>query len=340
MGLNLNFWTTWNSTPQVGPERGHDYPIYENALFDWYQRKNVKSARVMFTWEAVQSNLRGPIPPTEASYHDYWTDFISVVKRLLDKHIYVTLEPWGHNLATNDTGIKYKNMPFNAADFESFWGAFAAGINRETGNDQRVAFGLMNEPHTPDVELEEWFIRAQAAINGIRQAGATNTIFVPGMNYTDANSFIRNGSDAQWLILVDSLPVKNLAVTVHCYSAIDSPIGTVSPTILSDSCKDVVEWARNHDAKVQIAEIAIDAGPNGTPTFAGDSATATRQWADWKRFCDEWSDVLIGWNWWSCSEAGDWSSAGDSTDGKHWGLTLDDGATQTVYMDLIQSSLA
>ena len=36
-----------------------------------------------------------------------------------------------------------------------------------------------------------------------------------------------------------------------------------------------------------------------------------------------------------------WWNHGDSCDpeGYHWGLTLDDGATQTIYMNLIESTL-
>jgi cellulase (glycosyl hydrolase family 5) len=72
-------------------------------------------------------------------------------------------------------------------------------INGVVGNDQRVAFDLINEPHTHaesgnkpgdiGISLADWFTCAQAAIDAIRAAGATNTIFVPGMAYTDADSF-------------------------------------------------------------------------------------------------------------------------------------------------------
>ena len=47
------------------PVRGPNYPIYSDALLNWYQTRNVKSVRFMFTWEAFQSAVGGPVPATE-----------------------------------------------------------------------------------------------------------------------------------------------------------------------------------------------------------------------------------------------------------------------------------
>jgi hypothetical protein len=46
----------------AGPQRGTNYPIYTDALLDWYQVKNIRSVRLMFTWEAVQSQLGASVP--------------------------------------------------------------------------------------------------------------------------------------------------------------------------------------------------------------------------------------------------------------------------------------
>src|SRR5205823_11202260 len=125
-----------------------------------------------------------------------------------------------------------------------------------TGNNQRVAFDLINEPHTHaesgnkagdiGISLADWFTDAQAAIAAIRAAGAANTIFVPGMAYTAASSFTANGRSTKWLTLAD--PQKNIAVTVHCYDG----LGSVSPTVLRDACSALVTWARANGIKVNI----------------------------------------------------------------------------------------
>jgi hypothetical protein len=102
----------------------------------------------------------------------------------------------------------------------------------------------------------------------MRAAGATNTIFVPGMNYTAASLFTTNGSSTEWLKLAD--PQKNIAVTVHCYSG----LGSANPTVLRDACSALVAWARTNDIKANIGEIALDAGDNGRPAHCSTFATA------------------------------------------------------------------
>lgn len=336
-GLNLTSMNLGAFDHEGGPIEGTNYPVYSDALFDWYQAKLVESVRLLFTWEAVQPALDDA---ANDNYARYWADLVDAVNRLLARGIYVILGPWQYNPESDDTDIVYDGAPFTPAQFADFWRKFAAAINGATGNDQRVAFDLINEPHEQTdkhgdigIELGDWFTGAQAAIDAIRGAGGANTIFVPGMAYTAASSFTTNGSAAEWLKLID--PLQNIAVSVHCYNFANSRRSTV----LRDLCGDVVAWGRNNAVKVNIGEIAIDAGPNGMPAYRSDFATAQAQWADWSNFCVENKDVLTGWNWWACS-AGGWWDQGDSLEGSHWGLTVDDGASQTVYMDLIESSLS
>jgi len=103
----------------------------------------------MFTWDAVQSELQGAVPSTESSdYINYWTDLTGVVTRLLARNIYVILCPWQYNASSNDTDIVYQGESFSATDFAEFWAKFSSAVNVITGDDQRVAFDLINEPHT------------------------------------------------------------------------------------------------------------------------------------------------------------------------------------------------
>jgi hypothetical protein len=349
-GLNHVSMNLGDFNRASGPIRGTTYPTYPDALLNWYKARNVTSVRLMFTWEAVQSALGGPVPPSVAAgpgYADYWTDLTGVLTRLLARDIYVILSPWQYNTASGDTDIVYDDAPFTSAQFADFWGKFAAAINTVTGNDQRVAFDLLNEPHTHaesgnkpgdiGISLADWFACAQAAVTAIRAAGPTNTVFVPGMAYTAASSFTTNGSATAWATLGD--PQTNIAVTVHCYSG----LGSTSPSVLRDSCSALVAWARTNGIKVNIGEIAINAGANGLPGHCPEStfAIAQAQWADWASFCIANDDVLVGWNWWANSAGGGWWNQGDScqANGYHWGLTLDNGATQTIFMDLIQTTL-
>lgn len=329
---------------ELGPIRGTDYPVYSDALLDWYQRKGMTSVRLLFTWEAVQSSLGGALPATGDHFDDYWNDLVSALVRLLARNAYVILCPWQYNSNSADTDIVYRGASFSSADFADFWSKFAVAMNAATGTDQRVAFDLINEPHTLTesgskagdigIALVDWFDRARAAIDAIRNSGATNTIFVPGMAYAAAKTFASNGSSDAWVAA--TVGFENVAVTVHCYIG----LGSSEATVLRDDCNALVSWARGAGVKVNVGEIAIDAGPNGLPTFASTFEIATTQWADWAAFCSENSDVLVGWNWWANS-AKNWWNKGDSADpaGFHWGLTLDDGLTQTVYMDVIETAI-
>lgn len=367
-GVNHTMMANVRRADLDGPTlvRGTRYPIYSDALLDWYKINHVKCVRLTFAWEAVQETLVGPVPSAGQNYALYWDDLagrqvaagpdarnypqpVSVLKRLLDRDIYVILAPWQYNSALNDTDIVYDDQAFNSAQFADFWGKFAEAINRVTRKDQRVAFDLINEPHEQTnrsgdvgVTLQDWFAHAQAAITAIRNKRATNTIFVPGMNWAAASAFVTNGSEKQWLKLRD--PQKNIAVTVHCYTGLLEMQGAPAKgvQVLRGACTPLVNWARKEGVKVNVGEIALDAGPNGRPVYCTGStfAHSQLQWADWNNFCIANSDVIVGWNWWANS-AGGWWNQGDSCDpqGHHWALSTDDGATETVYMKLIKSSI-
>ena len=119
------------------------------------------------------------------------------------------------------------------------------------------------------------------------------------MAYGSASSFTTSGSAGAWLSLTD--PHKNIAVTAHCYDGLGSP----NTTVLRNACSALVSWARTNGIKVNIGEIALDAGNNGRATFCSTFATAQTRWADWNSFCLANSDVIVGWNWWGNSTS-DW----------------------------------
>src|SRR5262245_627455 len=48
----------------LGPVRDTEYPTYSDALLNWYQIKNVKSVRFMFTWKRFNERLEGRLPLT------------------------------------------------------------------------------------------------------------------------------------------------------------------------------------------------------------------------------------------------------------------------------------
>jgi endoglucanase len=94
-----------------------------------------------------------------------------------------------HNYARWNGGIIGQGGPTNA-QFAAMWSSLAS----KYGNDSRVAFGLMNEPH--DLDVYAWAQSAQAAVTAIRNAGANNTILLPGTDYTSLGAFQYNSAPA------------------------------------------------------------------------------------------------------------------------------------------------
>ena len=56
------------------------------------------------------------------------------------------------------------------------------------GSQQRVIFGIMNEPH--DIpSISTWVDTVQQTVNAIRQAGAQNYLLLPGSSWASAQAF-------------------------------------------------------------------------------------------------------------------------------------------------------
>ncbi len=336
-GMNLVSMesVTYNQySASSGPPTGN-YPIYSDNLLNYLSSKGVTSVRFLYSWEAVQSSLGGTVPSSIGGlYSTYWNRYVNTINRMLDRGMKVMVEPWQYNNSHGDTDVCYRGGTFTTTQFQDFHGKMATAINSATNNNQNVSFGLMNEPHQNAVvggsTVAGWYAYAQAAINGIRNSGNINTIWIPGWNYTDCGSFVSNGSAAQHLLLTDSL--NNLGVTVHNYNGQGvgeyntNPGNASNTTALRDACSSLLSWSRaNGNIKINIGEIAIDAGSNN-----GTLLIAQNQWADWQAFCVTNKDVITGWNWWASSEDA-WWNTGDSraSSGFHWGLT--NGLSSSSY---------
>jgi aryl-phospho-beta-D-glucosidase BglC (GH1 family) len=353
-----------SSFPSTGPVRYTDYPVASVPLLDWYvTTMGMRLVRIVFSWEAVQNNtmpMQLPLAniPGTGGYKDYWDDLVGptgIVNRLIDRDVYVVLGMYQHNPQSGDTDIVYKGESFTAEHFAAFWGEFATAVNNAVtalppgaARKKQVGFDLINEPHEQNafvpndkgITLAKWKDCAQKAIDKIRATpGNTNTIFVPGMGYASASGFVTNGSDAMWATLTD--PLNNIAVTAHCYDGTHKLPGQApsnKPTdVLRKACEPLIGWARTKGVKVHIGEIAIDAGLNG----CSNEPLAKSQWADWKKFCLENNDVLIGWNWWANTQTPgwDWSEGGSCTDERQWRLARGSKEDPNVYEPSVYANL-
>jgi len=143
------------------------------------------------------------------------------------------------------------------AQFGAFWGELA----KRFADNEKVMFGLMNEPHDMPSSLN--FANLQAAIDKIRQSGAKNLIIAPGNSWAGGHAWTQGGSEANsnWIHkLVD--PLNNTAIDIHEYLDQDFSGGHTACT--QDAAKNlagVTAWLKEHRLKAFITEF----GGSNTP---------------------------------------------------------------------------
>lgn len=86
--------------------------------------------------------------------------------------------------------------------FANVWSLLA----KRYANQDRIIFGIMNEPHDLDISL--WGASVQAAVNAIRAAGATSqSIALPGDLYTHPEIWYQGNNAPVVVSLYVDLPV-------------------------------------------------------------------------------------------------------------------------------------
>lgn len=274
----------------TNPTSGSDYLFISHQDIDYIAAKKINFVRLVFSWEVLQQNLNSPL-----ANNTYNTTMQDRVAYLTSKGITVMIEPHG---AVDANFARYKgNLVGSAAvpnsAFADFWSRMASLYK----NNPNVVFGLSNEPN--NMSTMQWFSAAQAAINGIRAAGATNMILVPGNGWSNAQSWTENWYDTSatkvsnataFKTLTD--PGNNMAMSVHMYFDANGGGGAddvVSATIGVERAKVAIDWARANGVKVHFSEF----GANSITALA---PTAVKNFMD---YLVANSDVVIGCSWWA-----------------------------------------
>lgn len=129
----------------------------------------------------------------------------------------------------------------------------------------------------------------QAAINGIRAAGATSQyIFVEGNSYTGAWTWVSSGTGAALASLKD--PSNKIVYEMHQYLDSDGS-GThaecVSPTIGAERIKAATQWLKQNGKKGILGE-----------TAGGANSQCIQALTGMLQYMEKNSDVWDGWLWW------------------------------------------
>ncbi|WP_072395373.1 glycoside hydrolase family 5 protein [Hyphomicrobium sp. CS1GBMeth3] len=259
----------------------YDYTYPQPANIDYYAGLGFNVIRLPFLWERLQPTLGAPLAAEELARLE------AVVSRAGAKGQSVILDP--HNYARRRIADdNWKTRPFIGTSavptdaFADLWHRLAETYK----NNPRVIFGLMNEP--AGIAIDPWFAAAQAAVASIRDAGASNLILVPGIDFTGAHSWLSSGNVAMGKI-VD--PAANLAFEVHQYLDRDSSGTTpdaMSATIGSQRIRAFQSWARDNGVKGFLGEFG-----------AADNELSLAALRDLCQTLEDNADVWIGWTAWA-----------------------------------------
>ncbi|PAV16406.1 endoglucanase [Pyrrhoderma noxium] len=256
---------------------GTDYTWPSPSSIDFFVEKGFNTFRVPFLVERLSPPSTGL---TDSFDSTYLNGLKTIVNYITGKGAFALLDP--HNyMIYNGATIS------STSDFATWW----KNLANEFKSNSNVVFDIMNEPH--DIPAATVFDLNQAAINAIRESGATSQlILVEGTSWTGAWTWISSGNGDVFGTISD--PNNNTAIEMHQYLDSDGSgtSGTcVSSTIGAERIADATTWLQNNGLKGFLGEIG--AGSNDACISAVQGALCAMQQ----------SGVWIGALWWA---AGPW----------------------------------
>jgi endoglucanase len=173
---------------------------------------------------------------------DYLKNYTATIDFIANAGAYAVLDP--HNYG------RYKgNVINNTSDFQSFWKNFAGQFKSNT----KAIFDTNNEYNTMDQTLV--LDLNQAAINGIRAAGATSQyIFVEGNQWSGAHSW--TSVNTNMVSLTD--PQNKIVYEMHQYfdETSSSSSTCVSGTIGAERLVSATDWLRQNKKVAWLGEFS------------------------------------------------------------------------------------
>jgi endoglucanase len=302
-----------NATPQSA-EIGLQYAPTEQE-YSYYAGKGMTLIRLPFLWEYLQpwgtSN-------NTSFYKPYDTELISVIQKanaagltvLIDCHNYGRY--YNQDISTN---------PTLQAVFANLWQQIATDTK-----GMNVYYDLMNEPHDL-ADNNGWVTALNGAITAIRGTGATNPIFVEGLEYASAGAW-QNNTAPYYNAIKDS--ANNLVFEAHQYfdsaysgDANDCGNGSSAANI-QNAIQPWMSWLQQKKAKGFLGEFNVSTSSQCQASFTG-LLTSLQQHS---------SDV-VGWSWWA---GGVGWGGNTSYGGKDW-LDLDPNFNTTPPTDSLPMKL-
>ncbi|KAJ7143824.1 endoglucanase 1 [Mycena epipterygia] len=274
---------------------GVDYAFINKSTVDIFvDQEKINFFRVTFLMERMCPLAFGLGSKFNETYFEEYADavnYITLVKgayALIDPHNYMryndpSMQPFTGSVIGNTSDP----TAATTRQFEEFWNELALRFV----HNPNVVFGINNEPH--DMPTELLLQNDQAAINGIRAAGARQLILAPGNGFTGGHSWTQltgAAGDAPSSDFMNKLvdPIRNTAIDVHEYLDIDFSGGHAECTQPGPAnLANLTTWLRENNLKAVLSEFG-----------GGDNENCFQFIDDLVQYLaanDEW----IGWSIWA-----------------------------------------
>lgn len=256
------------------PHKDYTYPPSADLAF--YAEQGANIIRFPFRWERLQPSLDGPLDSAElgrmrTTINSARAQGLCV---LLDMHNYAKY--YGDKLG--DEG------PLDAA-FTRFWLLVAKEFNDPT----ETVFGLMNEP--ANMPLADWAVLAKKTLKALRDAKATNLVFVSGGRWSGVHDWF-SGLVASNASEFDDVrdPLNRTVLEVHQYTDTDysgthtalTGAGCLPPDHFDTKFERIQAWAEEHGQQLFLGEFGVPGSPECIATLTRLlELTRTPPWRGW-----------------------------------------------------------
>ena len=187
---------------------------------DYFNRKNLKLARLPFRWERMQHSFFGDLDET------YVSGFLTFLQQAKDRGFKVL--PDCHNYGRYYVGSTLKiigsedpNLNIDENALGDMWKKLIPRVQNAGLMDVIYGWDIQNEPfglgvgqsNSDSVGQQRWYDTCQDTINAIRQVDGSKSIFIAGYQYSPAYN---------WTYYSDNLknlydPNYNLIYEAHLY---------------------------------------------------------------------------------------------------------------------------
>lgn len=208
-----------------------------------------------------------------------------------------------HNYARWNGKIIGQGGPSNE-QFANVWEQFA----KKYAKEDRIIFGLMNEPH--DLEVGAWGESVQAAVTAIRGAGATSQIILlPGNEWTSAGGYAKSSGPTMSKVTNPGGGTEGLLFDVHNY--FDSDNSGTTPNCVTDKIDEAFSILAPYLRQTKRQAMLTEFG-------GGNNAECVKFIGAAMDYLNKNSDVFAGWTSWAAGGfADDYELAETPINGKN-----------------------